>query len=451
MKNLSIKNIVSACGGGYIGSDELLELEISAVSTDSRAVTENCLFAAIVGERVDGHDYIDSAFEKGALCVLSQRELSKEGKAVIVVNDVLTALQKLAAFYRSGFDMPIIGITGSVGKTTAKEMLYSVLSQKYKVHKTSGNFNNDLGVPLTVFGLNEEHEAAVIEMGISHFGDMKRLSNIVRPDYAVFTVIGYAHIEHLGSREGVLREKTSMLESMADKAKIFVNGDDELLHSFRCTQDKTCFGLSSDCHVRAQEIAAENDGSNSCIIVCGDRRIPAKIYAYGDHMVYAALEAAAVGMELGLSDEEISRGIAAYETVGSRSRIIDTGKIRIIDDCYNANPNSMASSIRSMSKLEGRKVCILGDMLELGADAEKLHRDMGELAVCCGADLVLCCGELSVNICSGAGDIALHFAELSQLIAALPEYIKNGDTVLVKASHSMGFEAVSKELEKNWG
>ena len=243
-------------------------------------------------------------------------------------------------------------------------------------------------------------------------------------------------------------EKTKMMDYMDENGVFFANGDDELLRNFVCRQRKVCFGLGENCEIRAENVCAGEDGSTLCTISAPGRRIPVRIRAYGDHMVYAALEAAAVGMELGLSDEEICQGIEDYEPVGSRSRVIDTGFIKLIDDCYNANPTSMAAAIRSMARLPGRQVCILGDMFELGEKGPALHRQMGELAKEQGAALVLCCGELSENIRIGAGDIALHFSDKNELISRLPELIKRGDLVLVKASHSMGFDEVCRRLQE---
>lgn len=449
MKNLTLKNIAEACGGVLTGTRGRENREISFVTTDSRQAGEDCLFAAIAGSRVDGHDYIPEVLEKGALCVLAERLPEGCAGPAVLVCSVPAALQSLAEFYRRGFDIPVIGVTGSVGKTTTKEMLYAVLSQRYCVHKTAGNFNNELGVPLTLFGLREEHTAAVIEMGISDFGEMTRLTRMVRPDFALFTIIGHSHLETLGSRDGVLRAKSELLQCVPESGTVFYNGDDDLLPTLDCGGRRTVtFGLGDECGVRAKNVRTLENGFTACEIVSGGRRIEAEIPAYGGHMVYAALAAAAVGIELGLTDEETARGIAGYKGAGHRSRMVRTGKITLIDDCYNANPTSTASAIRSLARLPGRRVCVLGDMLDMGRQSESLHRSIGELCARCGVELVLTCGEMAGFISAEAGERARHFESRDGLIAALPELIRPGDAVLVKASHSMRFDEVCGALEE---
>ena len=447
MKNFTIEAVCRACGGEWRGPAEALSREISAVTTDSRALTPGCLFAAIPGERVDGHDFIASALEKGALCALAQRVPAGVGEGVILVKDTVAALQAAAAYYRAQFDFPVLGITGSVGKTTAKEMTAAVLSQRFRVHKTAGNFNNDLGVPITLFGLNETHELAVVEMGVSHPGDMERLAEMVRPTMALYTVIGHAHLEFLKSREGICEEKSVMNRYLPENGVVLCNGDDELLAALPCKQKKLTFGLGERCDIRAEDVRPLPDGGSRCVIVSGERRMEVTIHAYGEHMVYAALEGAAAGIALGLSDEEIIRGIAAYEPVGRRARRVETGKLTVIDDCYNANPTSTASALRSLAAAAGRKVCILGDMLELGDDAEKLHFETGALAADAGIDLVLTTGTLSREIARGAIQPEHWFESREALCAALPGLLRSGDTVLVKASHSMRFEEITAALE----
>lgn len=447
MKGLSLENIIAACHGDYFGDIALLRNEVSSVTTDSRKVEPGCLFAAIVGERVDGHDFIPAVMDNGALCAIGEKLPEGNVRPFIRVRSTLEALQLIAEFYRTRFDIPFIGITGSVGKTTAKEMVASVLSQHYNVHKTAGNFNNELGVPLTLFGLREEHTAAVIEMGISHFGEMSLLTRIVKPDYGLFTVIGHAHLEFLGDRAGVLKAKAEMVEGMSKKGKIFCCGDDDMLSCADFGLNKVCYGLGENCDVRGENVRVMPDGSTVFEIVKDSRRFEAKINAYGEHMVAAALAGAAVGMELGLSDDEIVAGIAAYEPVGARARLVRTERISIIDDCYNSNPTSLASSLRSLASAEGRKVAILGDMFELGENGESLHRQSGEYAASLGIDALLCCGELSKATAEGAGEKGRWFESKESLISALPAIIRDGDTVLVKASRGMKFEDISSALK----
>jgi len=444
MKNLSLERIAAVCGAEIHGA--VPPGEITAVVTDSRAVTPGCLFAAIRGERSDGHDYIGAALSAGAKCALAERVPEGVTGCVLLVEDTLRALQTLAGFYRAQFALPLVGVTGSVGKTTAKEMLACVLARRFRVHKTQGNFNNDLGVPLTLFGLREEHSAAVVELGVSHPGDMDRIAALARPTVALYTNIGDAHLEFLGSRAGVLAEKSRMNAFLPPDGLAVCNGDDPLLAGMDCPVPKLCYGLGAWCDVRAEDV--ETDGEEiRCTVVTERTRFALRIPAFGEHMVYAALGAAAVGMALGLRPEEIAAGVADYVPVGSRCRVFHTDLLRVIDDCYNANPTSTAAALRSLAALPGRKVAILGDMRELGDHSAALHRETGELARRLGIDLVLSCGPEATHIAEGAGDIALDYPIKRMLLAALPYVLQAGDTVLVKASRGARFEEVTRVLE----
>ncbi len=447
MRGITVKQAAAITGGSLSGRGDA-ERELSGLVIDSRLVKDGFAFAAIAGEHVDGHDYVEKAFELGASCCIVEHDIPAASGCLIVVDSTARAMARLAEAYRKTLDIPVIGITGSVGKTTAKEMISAVLSQRFRVLKTDKNFNNELGVPLTIFRIEPEHEAAVIEMGISGFGEMSRLAQMVRPTDAVYTLIGNAHLDRLYDRSGVFKAKTEMLEYMPENGTVFLNADDDLLSACACRQSRVFYGLGGKAGIRAENIQTEGAAMQSCDIISGARRIHVSIPAYGRHMIYAALEGAAVGMKFGLTDEEIIRGIAAYETVGRRASVIDTGYITIIDDCYNANPDSVKCAIDSMSGSTGRRVCVLGDMLEMGQQRAERHADIGRYAVSHGVELLLCVGEMSENTARAAEGIeSLHFDSNAQLIAALPELIKKGDTVLVKASHSMKLEEVSEALK----
>ena len=447
MRGMTISRAAAVCGGRICGEGDL-GAELGSVVIDSRAVSAGDFFVAYKGERVDGHDYISAAFDKGAVCCLAQRVPEGETRPLILVPDVQAALEQICVEYRRDLRLPVIGITGSVGKTSAKEMISAVLSQRLNVLKTDKNLNNQIGVPMTISRIRPEYQAAVVEMGISGFGEMSVLAQIARPDMAVFTLIGHAHLEFLHDLDGVLRAKTEMLDFMADDAPVLINGDDEKLRGLQCRQKKISFGLGENCDVRAENITLSPTGETLCDIVYGERRIPVEIKAYGRHMIYAALEGAAVGLLMGLDDEEIVRGVASFETVGRRAAVCDTGFITLIDDSYNANPDSVKCGIDSLMKMPGRHVCILGDMLELGEGSGEMHFDVGRYAGERGAELVLTSGPLSYETCRGAGERGRHFATREELIAALPGLIQKGDRVLVKASLGSRFDQISEALKE---
>lgn len=450
MKSFLLKEAVAACGGRYVGDSGALDKEVTFVTSDSRTASAGGLFVAFRGERVDGHDFMAECLQKGCVAVISQREpISDEEMPCIVVDSSLRAIGALAAWHRSRFDIPVIGVTGSVGKTTAKEMIAAVLSQRYDTHRTEKNFNNELGVPWTLLRLEDRHQVSVVEMGINQFGEMERLTQMVRPSLAVFTLIGEAHLEYLGDLEGVLRAKGAIVQGMPRDGLVVLNGDDERLRAFEPGLRRVTYGKGSDNDIRAENIASDGLAGTHFTLRHPDGAFDVTISGYGTHLVYAALSAAAVGLILGLTGEEIARGIAQYRTVGDRARVMSAGKVTIISDCYNANPNSMRSAIDSMQSMPGRHVCILGDMLELGAHTKDLHRQIGEYAVRGGAKLVVGCGPLGEHIAEGAkasGGQTLHFPTREALILALRDFIQPGDVVLVKASRGMALEKVVSAL-----
>lgn len=448
MKRFTLAEITQACNGQYIGDESLKNTAITSVERDSREIKNGSLFLAIRGERVDGHSFIEKCFELGAVCALCEKAPENPSRPCIVVDSTLEAVKKIAKVYRNKFDIPVIGVSGSVGKTSTKEMLYSVVSQGFKTHKTLGNLNNELGVPLTLLAMPEDTQAAVIEMGISDFDEMNRLSKMAQPTICVLTVIGCCHLENLGDRDGVLRAKTEMFNFAKIGADVVLNGDDDKLRTVSCVNGKKpiFFGLSDKNDYYAENIVNNGDGKIDCTLCFEGKKLDVTIPAIGSYMVSNALAAVAVGRLLGLSDEQLAKGVEGYKTVGSRANVVDTGKIRIIDDCYNANPNSVKASLDTLMNLKGRKVAILGDMKELGTQETELHRQTGEYAKQLGVDLVLAAGPLAKELALGAqGE---WFDGVEQLKSALPALINEGDTVLVKASHSMHFEQIVEFLKE---
>ena len=444
MKKLTLKEIADACKGKLTGDPDII---IDNIETDSRMVRENTLFAAIPGARVDGHSFIESSIEKGMACALCEREPNCD-TPYILVESTLTALKDIAAYYRSLFTIPFIGITGSVGKTSTKEMIASVLSQKFDVHKTQGNFNNELGVPLTLFKLEEHHEIAVIEMGINSFGEMTRLAKIVRPDYEVFTCIGNCHLEKLIDRDGVFRAKTEMLDYLSENGKVFYNGDDDKLTRLKDSEyDTVSFGLNSSNDYHAVNTTNNLKEGVSTKLILNNGSIDVTIPVIGDFMVSNALCAAALGETLGMTPDEIKKGIESFKNVGSRSNVIDTGYITVIDDCYNANPTSVKASVDTLAKFDQRTVAVIGDMKELGDNEKALHEETGKYICDRGIELLICVGPLSKYMSEGF-DGSIYFEDVDKCIDNLGQLIKKDDVVLVKASHSMHFEKIVEKLKE---
>lgn len=454
MKNLTLENIAKVCGGVYVGSPEKKEQEVQGIVTDSRKVEEGFLFVPIKGARVDAHDFIDGVMEKGALCTLTERELGEKSFPYIKVNSSLQAVKDIAEFYLKQLSIPVVGITGSVGKTSTKEMIAAVLEEKYNVLKTKGNFNNELGVPLTVFGLRPDHEIAVLEMGISDFGEMHRLAKIARPDTCVITNIGLCHLEFLKSRDGILKAKTEIFDFLESDGHVILNGDDDKLITVRDVKGikPLFFGVDNHQGVWADEIESRGLKGISCRIHAGEESFKVLIPIPGRHMVYNALAGTAVGLTYGMNMEEIKKGIESLQSLSGRFHIIETGKRTIVDDCYNANPVSMKASLDVLQDALGRRVAILGDMGELGKEEVEMHREVGVYAAARDIDKIICVGELAGDMAEAARLAAptkdiVHFAEKESLLEALPEMIRDGDTILVKASHFMEFEKVVEMLK----
>ncbi len=404
---------------------------------------------------MDAHKFIPAVFEQGALCVISEQELEAPAGAYIQVDSSLQAIKDIAEFYRKQLDIKVVGITGSVGKTSTKEMIASVLSEKYRVLKTLGNFNNELGLPLTVFRLREEDEIAVLEMGISHFGEMHRLSKIARPDICVITNIGQCHLEFLGDRDGILKAKTEIFDYLVPAGTIVLNGDDDKLATLQEVKgiQPVFFGIDSDRMISATQIHSLGLKGIACRICTGQGDFDVTIPIPGYHMVYNALAGTAVGLSLGMTTEEIKRGIEKLESLSGRFHIIETDNYTVVDDCYNANPVSMKASLKVLGDALGRKVAILGDMGELGENEQQLHEEVGVAAGQQGIQLLICVGALSEGMAKAAKETnpqmeVIHKQTLEEAIDSLQQCLKQGDTILVKASHFMHFEKIVEVLTK---
>lgn len=454
MKNLTINNLIDVTDGTYYGDEDrhLMDTEVTGVFTNSQKVIEGSMFIPIVGKNNDGHDYIPSAIEKGALFTLSEKKLQNAAGPYILVDSSLKALRDIAEFYLKQLDVKVVGITGSVGKTSTKEMIASILEQQYITLKTDGNYNNEIGLPLTVFRLKGDEEVAVLEMGISDFGEMSRLTKIARPNVAVITNIGYCHLENLNTRDGVLKAKTEIFEGLRPDGIICLNGDDDKLSTITSYNNNKImfFGKDGKNDIYATDIESLKLKGTKCTINCSKGSISVVIHVPGVHMVYNALAGCAVGLAFGMSLEKIAEGIEKLEPVEGRGNLIYTCKYTIINDCYNANPISMKASIDILNMADERKVCILGDMFELGENELDLHREIGEYVKNSGIDVLITIGELSREINAGAlggKTTCRHFQTKEEAYGKLKDLIEDGDVILVKASHGMEFSKVVQFLK----
>ena len=437
MKQLTLKEIATAVNGEL--DEKYKDLIVSNVSTDTREELNEKLFVAIRGEIFDGNAYIDTAFEKGAVCCITERS---HNKPVIKVADTRKALIDLAEYYKSLFQIPVVAITGSAGKTTTKDMIASVLSQKYKVLKTEGNFNNEIGLPHTIFKLDDSIEVLVLEMGMNHFGEIHNLSYIAKPNIAVITNIGVSHIENLGSRGGILKAKLEILDYLAEDGLAVFNFEDDMLKQVNTNFNTMWYGKD----VYATEIQ-ENDITNTkCKIHYQDKSFYVTIAQAGHHMLLNTLAASGVAFTLGLSPTHVKQGIENFQPSKMRSNIITTAKFRIINDVYNANPNSVKAAIDVLKNAKRRQVCILGDMLELGEYTQEMHKEVGMYAKNAGIDLIIAVGKFSYYIYEGTNKCCEYFETQEVFIRNWKTLLKTGDTVLVKASRGMRFEKIVEEI-----
>lgn len=469
MKGMSIQAIAGACAGvvyhknGIVAdaSEACMMQEVKGVELDSRKLQEGYLFIATKGERVDGHSFIGQAFEKGCYAVVCEKLPENVAGPCILVEDSFKALQDIAAYYREQLSVKVVGITGSVGKTSTKEVIASVLAEKYSVLKTEGNFNNEIGLPLTVLKIRDGHEVAVLEMGINHFGEMHRLSRIAKPDVCVITNIGQCHLEFLIDRDGILRAKSEIFDFMNPEGVACLNGDDDKLITVENVYGKRpiFFGKSENCDIQAvnvESLGLEGSKADICEKRASGNTVayPVRLYVPGEHMVSNALAAIAVGRALGLTHDEMIKGIAATGSVGGRSNIIRDDKLTIIDDCYNANPVSMKAAIELLETATTRRVALLGDMFELGEQEKQLHRSVGDFLAGKNIEKVICIGELAKEIYEGAKEGKAEcywYPNKKELTDHIRQLIEKGDTVLVKASHGMGFaELVSICSSHTW-
>lgn len=450
---MTVQEIATACGGRLLCGDG--GAQVTWVCTDSRQVKQGALFVPIKGERTDAHQFLPAVLEAGAAAVLTQEHSCMDGdQAWIAVEDTGEALQKIAAAYRARFTLPLVGITGSVGKTTTKEMVALALSSGLNVMKTEGNFNSQIGLPLTMFRLEPEHRAAVIEMGMSNFGEMDRLAQIARPECAVVTNIGLSHIEYLKTQQNIRTEKLHITDCFHEGSVLFLNGDDPLLAELKGTLPYSCvfFGTKDFCDYRAE--AVESDGISTTFTLCArDQREPMTIPVLGIHNVYNALAAVAVAEHLGLSRQGAKKALEAYEPLAMRQQIHRVKGISVVDDSYNASPDSMRSSIDVLMSLNtsGKTVGVFADMLELGDQSEQAHFESGVYAAQAGITELVTIGAQAEKIAQGALSVRPDLKCLvchsnGEATEYLLSALKSGDAVAVKGSRGMKTDEIVKRL-----
>ncbi|MBO4897262.1 MAG: UDP-N-acetylmuramoyl-tripeptide--D-alanyl-D-alanine ligase [Clostridia bacterium] len=434
------QTVAKVCGGTVKGDGNV---QILAACKDSREIKEGDLYIAIIGENNDGNDYAGKAYENGAVCSLVSRDVDvPEGKAAVIVSDTRRALLSLAAYYRSTFDIKLVGVTGSVGKTTTKEMIHCALSSVWKTHKTNKNFNNDIGLPMTLLELNDTYKASVIEMGMSARGEISVLTNVAKPDVAVITNIGVSHIEHLKTQENILAAKLEILEGLPENGTVILNADDKFLSKQTSLPFKTVFyGLDNDCEVKGEVL------SDNKVRVLGET---IELSVPGKHNLLNACAAMAVARALGIPAADAARGISSFETDEIRQRLVKSPKgFDIICDWYNASPQSVSVALELLCKKEGRKIAVLADMLELGDFSKKCHEDIGIEAAERGVDMLFTYGKESKYMHEAAKEKGLdakHFDSKDELSASLLNTLQKGDTVLIKGSHSMKMQDIYDKI-----
>ncbi|HEY5585174.1 MAG TPA: UDP-N-acetylmuramoyl-tripeptide--D-alanyl-D-alanine ligase [Ruminiclostridium sp.] len=430
------------------------------VTTDSRKVAKDNLFIPLVGEKFDGHEYIEQCFNAGAAVCLTEKLIPQIGEGTaILVNDTAKALRDIATWHRNKYNIPVVGITGSVGKTSTKDIIACVLAKQYVVLKTQGNFNNEIGLPLTLLNLDDTHEIAVIEMGMSGFGEISRLTAIAQPQIAVITNIGVSHIEKLGSQQGILKAKMEILEGLRDGGLVVLNGDDPLLMELngRLNIKTVFYGTNSELDYVGQDYESLGEAGTRFNIIIGEQIYKVAVPVPGAHNVYNALAAIAVGIELNIPMNVIIEGIAQYSPGNMRQNIITYNGMKIINDAYNASPQSIQAAINVLEELSSktRSIAILGDMLEMGNMAEELHYSVGSFIKDKKIDYLITVGKDSKNITQAVTDsgnqiIKLqHFDNNNEALIYILSIIRQGDFILIKGSRGMKMEQIADGIMKS--
>lgn len=443
---MKVYEIVEATRGILVSGNK--DDEINFFSQDSRQMTNGGMYIPLKGERFDGHNFIESAFQIGAQAIISEKDVNYEDKIVIKVKDTHQALKDMASYLRNHRPVKVVGVTGSVGKTSTRDMVYSVVKQKYKTLKTEGNYNNEIGLPLTILRYHDE-EVLVLEMGMNHLQEMSRLSMIARPDIACITNVGTAHIGELGSRENILKAKLEIIDGMKEGSTLIINQDNDMLQTVELPHFNVVrVGKGKEASIQASHIVLEETKSSFEVEYQGKKEI-IEVPVQGEHNISNALIAIAVGIELNISLEDIKKGIQEFKLTKNRMDILEKNHKTVIDGTYNASVDSMKSSIDVLANYKKRKVAILADMLELGDYSQQLHEEVGSYVASKGIDILVCVGKEAKYIYQKARESmkdVYYFESNQEVIARLDELLKEDDVILVKGSHSMNLKEVVEKI-----
>jgi len=450
MEPLTLRQLAQAAGTSCAS-----ERRVNSVCTDTRQLKEGCLFVAIQGERFDGHDFIEEAFRRGAAGVVSSRPVPGREENVLLVPDTRQALLDLARYYRSLFRVFMVGVTGSVGKTSTKEMISTILSAKGKTLKTEGNLNNEIGLPITMFHLDGACQNAVVEMGMSAFGEIRALSQVSAPNVGVITNIGVSHLETLGTRENILKAKLEIVEGMGQDAPLVLNADNDLLRTVPERTDRPViyYGLEGG-DVTASDVTVENGMTGFTVRYYG-RSVRALLPTVGKHNVYNALAGFCVGLVADMEPEKMVRAMRLYKNAGMRQKVSQVAGVTVVADCYNASPDSMRAALDVITNLdcEGKRYCVFGDMLELGDVSQESHLEVGKMVARSRVDVLLCYGERAQDIKRGAVMVGMKqvrsYTDGQELSAYLARHLKPGDAVVYKASRGMRLEEVMERVNSS--
>ena len=443
---MKVYEIVEATRGILVSGNK--DDEINFFSQDSRQMTNGGMYIPLKGERFDGHNFIESAFQTGAQAIISEKDVNYEDKIVIKVKDTHQALKDMASYLRNHRPVKVVGVTGSVGKTSTRDMVYSVVKQKYKTLKTEGNYNNEIGLPLTILRYHDE-EVLVLEMGMNHLQEMSRLSMIARPDIACITNVGTAHIGELGSRENILKAKLEIINGMKEGSTLIINQDNDMLQTVELPHlNVVRVGKGKEASIQASHIVLEETKSSFEVEYQGKKEI-IEVPVQGEHNISNALIAIAVGIELNISLEDIKKGIQEFKLTKNRMDILEKNHKTVIDGTYNASVDSMKSSIDVLANYKKRKVAILADMLELGDYSQQLHEEVGSYVASKGIDILVCVGKEAKYIYQKARESmkdVYYFESNQEVIARLDELLKEDDVILVRGSHSMNLKEVVEKI-----